>query len=287
MASLQVSKTDYTLRTVFRDPTIDGGVQNAHFFESRSRYGSVLLFVTAARASIYCLHVTLRADDNLADARKYMSAQVDAEAEDKDDCRVMSLSVVHAPDRTASSGNYLLLAGYADGSIRVSTTYFHLEHFCMAAYDTTLSQQLSSFDEISCSFSNIWTSDYHDRCLLAVKLLLHPDDGRLYAITSATDGRIAIWSLSPESDTVEAVSAAVPLTILDKVHQSGVNAIDARGEEGSALSIVSGGDDGAIVYQRVFLGDPAEPKEIVRRIDAHASSIKGQPCMDLIHRREG
>ena len=109
------------MKPIFRDPTIDGGVQNAQFSESKLHPESVLLFVTAARASIHCLHVTLRTADDGADVRKYTTIQDDAAMKDMEDCRVMALSVIRAPSGVAPFGKHLLLAGYADGSIRVRT----------------------------------------------------------------------------------------------------------------------------------------------------------------------
>lgn len=85
--------------------------------------------------------------------------------------------------------------------------------------------QLWYFDESSGSFKQQWSSSWHDRCLLSVKLLRHQN--RIWAISGATDGRLAVWDLHGKSES--------PVWTLDGVHQSGANCLDAifEGEIGS------------------------------------------------------
>eukprot|EP01135_Chromosphaera_perkinsii_P000133 Nk52_evm29s32 gene=Nk52_evmTU29s32 len=125
--------------------------------------------------------------------------------------------------------------------------------------------RLFIFCESTRRFYLLGLSDFHNKCVLNVSLFKGPR-GKLFACSSATDGKIAFWDLSEFIDIASAYSSSPrgapnePKRMLSPpvhvfgCHQSGVNAFDLKligtldGDSHTEYEyfLVSGGDDNAI-----------------------------------------
>lgn len=195
-----------------RDATLEGaGAVGSVCWASTSNTNVALLFVTAAQGALYCLKITLLEAERI---RLWRCPSAPLVKEDEEISRIVALDVVQSGDE---QGTYHVLAGYADGVVKVSCMLSLL----FASSRLSVFQQLWRFCCAESSWSLTWSSLWHDRCILSVKLCQVEQD--LVALTGATDGRLAIWKLCGQ----HTASISEPDFVLDRVHQSGVNALDA------------------------------------------------------------
>ncbi|KAJ2746893.1 WD repeat-containing protein 6 [Coemansia sp. BCRC 34301] len=136
-------------------------------------------------------------------------------------------------------------AGYSDGSLRVWRLDTETRQFTCIASD---------FDHGCCVLS-----------LAAVSL----DNSRYVLLSGATDGRIRVWDIDTNSK-----GAGLPSLVCDRVHQSGVNTVDARRMDESRLMVVSGGDDGSVAMFTATVDGFFSASAVTRFTGIHASSVK-------------
>ncbi|KAJ2852854.1 WD repeat-containing protein 6 [Coemansia erecta] len=125
--------------------------------------------------------------------------------------------------------------------------------------------------------------------------------------SGATDGRIFIWDLSQfvndsrhrghccpygylktiddTSNSREIGGILQPVTVIDNVHQSGVNTIDTWVLQGTQIAIASGGDDNNLSYFTLDCADLLSQSkdfdcDIQRYENAHASSVQQLKFID-------
>ncbi|CAG8477263.1 8023_t:CDS:10 [Paraglomus occultum] len=149
--------------------------------------------------------------------------------------RIMSTSV-HSIDNI--DGTHVIVSGYSDSILRVWL-----------------------FTEKTRSFTLVAIGQFHDNCILKVKGLVMKD--KFAVLTSATDGRIAVWDISDviNRHSSSAFSSAPsslhqphvlnPPLFTSVLHQSGVNVFDIVHVNGYRYLLASGGDDNAIVVKEI------------------------------------
>ncbi|KAG0173417.1 WD repeat-containing protein 6 [Apophysomyces sp. BC1015] len=147
------------------------------------------------------------------------------------------------------------------------------------------------FNEVTRRFSLIVEGTWHAKCILQITHIVMQDSkghDRLLFLTSATDGRIALWDIHEqlhevldkvdlETDpTKPAIKLSEP-SYSYQAHMSGVNALQAAlYRDKNHMLIITGGEDNALVTSVVRLEESfsavGKPHTIPH---AHASSITG------------
>ena len=150
----------------------DGALQNIRWSSSAADADGALLFVTAAKESLYALSVSAETKGGHPRLKVKSAGRAARAANRNDDSRIMALDVVRHEDK------HILLAGYSDGTLR-----------------------WWRYQEDRAQFMQLGSTNWHDRCLLSAKLLICREKHRLYAATGATDGRCAILDLRSSADT--------------------------------------------------------------------------------------
>ena len=144
----------------------------------------------------------------------------------------------------------------------------------------------------------IGTYSFHKCCILKV-FLTRMVKGHYVVFSMATDGKIALWDISEhvkgiveiwneENDAAGAAGLETtneelePFAVV-KAHQSGINSFDSIRLDDDTILIGTGGDDCAIVLNRICISlSDAEKKmtaqvtEVWRNDFAHLSQITGK-----------
>ncbi|KAG0035673.1 WD repeat-containing protein 6 [Podila clonocystis] len=260
---------------------------------------SYLLFTGGAIESMRAWNVTLSIPNS------YQVEQI----EDHDDVKV--------PEYTPLSLGCLELAQCPHVSENLETRIMDLsvfkvqgeprKHFIASVYSDS-AIRLWLFDQDTNSFVLAVDSSYHDKCILQVGHAKIGDGMMMF--TAATDGRIAVWDLTPALtrflelyNTVEnkpvqphrsysgrnkekvkkeyTQSLDRPLTEI-YVHQSGVNSLFVQNSNDGTVLAVSGGDDNAMAVTKVEAEWDVERQAIkvtsletiAKDEDAHSSAIQ-------------
>lgn len=199
------------LKTLYRYPDPDGTLQNICWSTTTATGDddTALLFATAAKERLYALRIVVPAGCQAVRITK--AGEVSRITRETSDSRTMALAVL----KTANALGHVILAGSSDGSLKVSLSAWQRgPRFADDIY------QLWNYDDNDKKLTLRWECSWHDRCLLSLRLLSHR--GEIWAVSGDTSGRLAVWLLDCQP--------AQPTYILDKVHQSGVNCLDARFE---------------------------------------------------------
>lgn len=197
------------LKTLYRYPDPDGTLQNVCWSTTTStgEDDTALLFATAAKERLYALRVVVPAGSQAVRITK--AGEISGNTRETSDSRTMALAVL----KTANALGHVILAGSSDGSLKVSLSAWQRgPRFADDIY------QLWNYDDNDKKLTLRWACSWHDRCLLSLKLLSHR--GEIWAVSGDTSGRLAVWLLDCQP--------ARPTCILENVHQSGVNCLDAR-----------------------------------------------------------
>ncbi|KAK3933293.1 WD repeat-containing protein 6 [Frankliniella fusca] len=110
-----------------------------------------------------------------------------------------------------------------------------------------------TFDSTKKTFKLFGESMFHGKCVL--KLLTVLIEERTFLVSTATDGRIALWNVGP--DMFYCSEMLKEPVFSHKCHQSGVNSIQSTicscGEK-TVLVLASGGDDNCVVLSALNVG---------------------------------
>lgn len=121
-----VDDTNVSFRTLWRDSTFDGAVQNLTWNDSITQAGDAMLFASAARESLTCVRVRLNGDHTQRPQAKVKRlASAPRQPSMDESTRIMTMDACTMPDRTLAA--HLILAGYSDGSLVVRPASFSLE----------------------------------------------------------------------------------------------------------------------------------------------------------------
>lgn len=162
------------------------------------------------------------------------------------------MSICSVPNEDDNSDVVQLVAGYSDGALRWLT-----------------------FDSTSKTIQVNGESMFHGKCVLKLFAVQLPTDKVL--ISTATDGRVALWYLVPEM--FEASNSVREPFWSTRSHQSGVNSIHVRllpATEGTILLLASGGDDNSVVLTALHIH--SERVSVVAEwssSSAHAAQVTG------------
>ncbi|KAI8885675.1 WD40 repeat-like protein [Backusella circina FSU 941] len=143
------------------------------------------------------------------------------------------------------------------------------------------------FNEQTRKFSLVADGAWHGKCILQIAHSVV--NGRVLFLTSATDGKIAVWDMGDELDKVvghvdlemEPTRAAFRLdepTLHYTSHMSGVNALSVVAfKDECHMAVITGGDDNAVAVtlievKKEGIAQVGEPFIIP---SAHASSVTG------------
>ncbi|KAJ2797733.1 WD repeat-containing protein 6 [Coemansia guatemalensis] len=202
--------------------------------------------------------------DNLPDSNTAMIEWAVVPKPDSADLRIMDIAVI----RTDSS--VLIAAAYSDASVRLwrMDTHFH------------------TFECVARDYAGT-------HCILSIAAV-DIGNGRTLLVSGATNGQVSFWDITRftiDADNTPCSKQLLPvadlrssLLAVHDVHQSGVNSIDIRfttdnttAYEGNPVVLVAtGGDDGGVAIREIEIGEiQALLRMEARRIDAHASSVKG------------
>ncbi|XP_010894132.5 WD repeat-containing protein 6 [Esox lucius] len=207
---------------------------------------SALVVSAGGRAQMQCYRLLIRGNGQLGQPScqviQVASHRLDGQWERKrnrhktvkmdPETRYMSIAVID--DRTES---VLLALACSDGAVR-----------------------LFSVSELRGTFELLWESFHHQRCVLSVATCCLEDEQgirRVFLFSTATDGRIAVWDMSPVAnpeDKAPTETQGLPEPLLTiPAHQSGVNALAVWVEgpgvghrNGTRITLASGGDDGQL-----------------------------------------
>lgn len=175
-------------------------------------------------------------------------------SEDRD-LRVMSFHVTALPNSSGHQKNPRLLVSlaYSDSTIR---TYIY-----------------SDLD----SFHLVCTGRYTSSCLTQIRHVWIKDD-EANIVTTATDGRLALWKGCFDSDPRSDLPEPVQLTLVSvrRIHQSAIKSLDLMRFNDEIL-IATGGDDNALaisVLPNSSSMTTAMPPCFILR-SAHAAAITG------------
>ncbi|KAI8605550.1 WD40-repeat-containing domain protein [Dissophora ornata] len=137
------------------------------------------------------------------------------------------------------------------------------KHFIATVYSDGASR-VWLFDETTSSFVLAVDSSYHNKCILQVSHV--KVDGGVMMFTTATDGRIVVWDITPALDlfltkynggdgsrpTQQDYVQDLGLPIADMaVHMSGVNSLYVQNLANDGIVAVSGGDDNALAVSLI------------------------------------
>ncbi|KAI9492531.1 WD40-repeat-containing domain protein [Zychaea mexicana] len=241
-----------------------------------------LLFTSGAREELYCWKLEVSKPPNMKDGDlldlNCLEWAVCPAVSQVIETRIMDITV-HAID--TAQGLHLVGAGYSDSTVRIWL-----------------------FNEKTRQFSLIADGSWHRRCLLQMDHVVIPGSDnekqdRILFFTGATDGRVAVWDISQKlRESIQDVAAleADPTHTAAKFdepvytyqpHQSGVNCLQvAYNPDENTLTIVTGGEDNALVAAKLALGggkdDDDDAKIVVTAVgnpcsilEAHASSVTG------------
>lgn len=184
------------------------------------------------------------------------------------------------------------------------------KHFIASVYSDA-AIRLWLFDQDTNNFVLAVDASYHDKCILQVGHAKIGDGVMMF--TAATDGKIAVWDLTPALTRFLKLYNAVenkpvhphrsysgrnkekvkkeytqsldhPLAEI-YVHQSGVNSLFIQNATSDTILAVSGGDDNAMAVTKVEAEWNAERQAIkvnsletiAKDVDAHSSAIQGKP----------
>ncbi|ORY90507.1 WD40-repeat-containing domain protein [Syncephalastrum racemosum] len=240
-----------------------------------SRGQSDLLFTSGATEELYCwkLETTLpeNAQDGLVDIKCLEWASCPHVSESIE-TRIMDITVLPiVPER----GLHLVGAGYSDATIRIWL-----------------------LNETTRQFSLVADGSWHRRCLLQITHIVLPQHGkpdRILFLTSATDGRIAVWDISEdlhqavqdvqglEADPTMIVTKLTEPSFAYQAHQSGINALEVIQSGNGDLLVLSGGEDNAVSAAKLRVQDNGAIVPVGKPFNvpsAHASSVTG---LKIIH----
>ncbi|KAJ2883202.1 WD repeat-containing protein 6 [Coemansia asiatica] len=207
--------------------------------------------------------------------------------------RIMDLAIV---DVNHGQQTILVAAAYSDASICLWRLDLAKNEFVSVARDSSYAHGCCvlslSVAKIAAGTANSNASD------VSVTTTL---------FSGATDGRIFIWDLSQfvndsrhrghccpygylktiddTSNSREIGGILQPVTVIDNVHQSGVNTIDTWVLQGTQIAIASGGDDNNLSYFTLDCADLLSQSkdfdcDIQRYENAHASSVQQLKFID-------
>ena len=113
-----LSSQDLRHTVLFRDPTLDGAVQNVKWSLSTLAPRETLLFVTGAKGTLHCLRVAVTPDAKSVDRRIKVRRLACASPHGESDAesRIMTVDVLRRSDE---SSRHTLLCGYSSGELRV------------------------------------------------------------------------------------------------------------------------------------------------------------------------
>ena len=113
-----LSSQDLRHTVLFRDPTLDGAVQNVKWSLSTLTPRETLLFVTGAKEILHCLRVAVTPDAKSVDRRIKVRRLACASPHGESDAesRIMTVDVLRRSDE---SSRHTLLCGYSSGELRV------------------------------------------------------------------------------------------------------------------------------------------------------------------------
>lgn len=178
----------------------------------------------------------LRVSRNVTTIVEHSRIQV---SDENPDLRIMDFASIEV------AGGFWIAAVYSNSKIKV---FF---------YDT---KERSFTLSIEDTFSTI--------CILNVNFIVDGDNK--YLATGTTDGFITIWNVSEDLST-DNVSKLNKLVVLQQLHQSGVKAITII-PGNKQWSIVTGGDDNALILSRLVSTDGEVSLEIVSFVEDAASA---------------
>ena len=123
-----------------------------------------------------------------------------------------------------------------------------------------------AMDENVRSWRNVSLLTYHTSPALTVDVW---ESERTWACSGGTDGSIALWLLD-DSENI------APAFVIERAHQSGVNALCiTRGTNDDTLVVVSGGDDQTLRVQEFRVaGGSVSPQRVASFEFAHSSAIR-------------
>ncbi|ELU07060.1 hypothetical protein CAPTEDRAFT_228218 [Capitella teleta] len=137
--------------------------------------------------------------------------------------------------------------------------------------------RLFRFSETSRCFTAVCASHVHDHCVLCVRLVCVGASHLLFS--AATDGFLFIWDVTSLSS--DAGSQMAPPLYKQRLHQSGVNALDVRCH-GNVTEVVCGGDDTAVSYAcfRLTAHNDIHVMHTSSHQRAHAAQVTGLRFLD-------
>ncbi|KAJ2079167.1 WD repeat-containing protein 6 [Coemansia sp. RSA 988] len=204
--------------------------------------------------------------DNLSDPNATMIEWAKVPKSDSADLRIMDIAVIC----TASSG--LVAAAYSDGSVRLWRMDTHFHTFECVARDYT-----------------------GTHCVLSVAAV-DLGNGRTLLVSGATNGQVSFWDITrftADSDNISCSEEPQLQAVIDlrssllavhNMHQSGVNSIHIQCtteniptcKDNPVILMATGGDDGCVAIREIEIQRTQVLSRLeARRVDAHASSVKG------------
>lgn len=198
----------------------------------------------------------------------------------------------------------------------LGTEYEHM-HLIATPYSDTFIR-LWLFDESQKTFRLITESDCHKRCVLKARILVISGEAgnpKIVVCTAGTDGNVMIWDCWPM--VVDACRNALhPVVDMgerihkQKMHQSGVNAMDAMCcstglcladlislfwlfmtqaetelnsvSDSAGFVVLTGGDDNAVSMLRVTLSEDTQTVDNITAgtiVSPHSSGVTGECCV--------
>lgn len=123
-----------------------------------------------------------------------------------------------------------------------------------------------AMDENMRSWRNVSSLHHHTSPALTVDVW---ESDRTWACSGSTDGSICLWRLDDSHNIA-------PAFVIERAHQSGVNALGiTRGTNENTLMVVSGGDDQTLRAQEFRLeGERVSPLRIASCEFAHSSALR-------------
>ncbi|GAA6044593.1 hypothetical protein JCM8097_007445, partial [Rhodosporidiobolus ruineniae] len=264
----ELDEATSTLRTLYINPFLPSSLKSLEWSSSPSPSTSsstapeqerYTLFASGTRCLLCAFSVTLSPSSPPAGELRVLPSGM-VLADEGEEVRTMAMAVVPLEDGTRA-----VVAGYSDGSIKV---YTH-------------SPLSGSFELLASS------PKAHDKCVLVVDAVevYRDEEGRpSWVVVTGDSGGLLIRSASnPYVPGASSPSLDLPAPFLSyRPHPSGINALAAR-LHGSLLVLATGGDDGAVVAQVVYLelggseeGHVEGELGAAARVgEAHGSTIQG------------
>ncbi|KAL4645967.1 WD repeat-containing protein 6 [Arapaima gigas] len=249
--------------------------QGAEQTDERFASLSTLLFSAGGRAQLQCYRLLIGGKEELGS----LACQVIQVARHRLDEQWERRRNRHKTVKMDPESRYMSLAVASPAAEQV--------FLAAACSDGVL--RLFSVSETDRKVQLLWECSYHQRCVLSIASCCLEDpkgNERLFVISAATDGIIAVWDMTGFINMENSGTAASCWTgpstpcLTVQAHQSGVNTLALwegawEGQKvalggGGWMSVASGGDDGLLSVVRIQV--QFHPREV------EGSSVSFQLC---------